>query len=322
MEIICATDNNFVQHCSIMLVSLLTNNKNVNVHILTEGLSIENESIIRTEIENKGGKLSIYKVDSTILSHFPMPKDSNLSHISVATYYRLLITSVLPSTIQKIIYLDCDIIVRNSIEELWDTNLDGFAIAAVKQAGYIDQCWRLKYPEKYGYFNAGVLLINLDYWRKNDISNKLVEYLVNNYDKVVYHDQDAMNSVLHDKCLELSCKWNMTTLYFDFSTLLMFDRDKNGKIINDYKAYKEILPAERKNPTVIHYVSKPKPWQKHCFSKWQLEYFKYAKLTNNFSMISYSKLDNVISLIINRFIMLLYTTYHLTLKRKKYSCHD
>ena len=90
MNVVCATDDNFVQHCTIMLTSLLINNTDVNIFLLTEGLKPQNELIIKQQVEKLKGALEIYLVDTSIIEKFPMPKDTNLSHISRATYYRII----------------------------------------------------------------------------------------------------------------------------------------------------------------------------------------------------------------------------------------
>ena len=84
MNIVCATDDNFVQYCSIMLVSLLINNKDVEIYVLTEGLKPKNQAIITEEVERYNGKVHFCLVDSSIVEKFPMPKIAGLSHISRA----------------------------------------------------------------------------------------------------------------------------------------------------------------------------------------------------------------------------------------------
>ena len=130
MIVVCATDDNFIQHCSIMLVSLLINNRDVEIFVLTEGLKQENMNIIRTEVERYDGIVRFLQVDSEAVEKFPMPQSAGLTHISRATYYRLLISDLLPENIHKAIYLDCDIVINGSLQELWDMKLDGYALAA------------------------------------------------------------------------------------------------------------------------------------------------------------------------------------------------
>jgi len=281
MNIVCATDNNFVQHCAVTLVSILKNNSNdVNIYLLTEGLLKSNESILNELVTSNGGKIKIIKVDSETLKDCPMPPLSELNHISIATYYRLLISKLLPGNIEKAIYFDCDIIVRHNLDALWNYDISKYAIGAVYQIAdwNIDAIKRLGYPVSFGYFNAGVLLINLKYWRDNHISEKLFKYLHLKNEAIVYHDQDVLNGLLHDKCLRLPCKWNMLTGLFRKDILKINDVDE-GKVINYYSDYKNQLLTEKDNPAVIHFVYKPKPWDAGCTHPYQYEYYNYILYT-------------------------------------------
>ena len=284
MNIVCATDDNFVQHCSIMLTSLLVNNSDVQIYVLTEGLKPENEKIIREEIEDKGGKVHFCIVDSSIVEKFPMPDNGSINHISRATYYRLLIPDLLPLDVDKAIYLDCDIIINGSLEELWKIDLTDNALGVVRQIGYGFEAERLGYPIEYGYFNAGVNLINITYWRQNNVTTLLMNYIADNFDKIKFHDQDTLNAVLHKKCLRLPSQWNMTSAAYMFQIAKRGDK-RNGVIIEDYALEKESAYKYRKNPIVIHYVSKPKPWSKNCVHPLYHLYYDYAKKTINYSNI-------------------------------------
>ena len=312
MNIVCSTDDNFVQHCCIMLTSVLKHNDNVVVYLLTEGLKDDNLKKIKEEIESKGGEFRLILVDGTIISQLPMPDINELSHISSATYYRLLITYLLPENIDKILYLDCDIIARKSLKELWEINIDNYALGAVSQIAKetVEEIARLGYPPKYGYFNAGVLLINLDYWRKHKISDRLLNYLVDNYDVIKYHDQDALNFVLHEERLVLPCKWNMMSVYFSKDIFLIKDV-YNGEVINNYIDYGYQLEIEMVDPTVIHYVSKPKPWDSYSVHPFRKEYYKYAEFSIFFNSISQPKKvkSEVFFYIYNIFILKIYKNY-------------
>ena len=285
MNIICSTDNNFVQHCSIMLTSVLVNNDGVVVWLLSEGLTETNLAILKNEVESKGGDLNYILVDSALIAKFPMPKNDLNTHISPATYYRLLMSELLPLDVHKAIYLDCDIIVRASLKEFWDTDISNYAVGAVHQMWKeVEDANRLGYPVEYGYFNAGVLLVNLDYWRTYKISEKLVEYLSSHYETILMHDQDALNAILYDKAYRLPCKWNMLHFFF-FPDSRNIKGVFEGRLITNYSDYKEQLKRNRNNPIVIHYVSKPKPWQKGCLHPYVKEYFNYAKKTKSFSKV-------------------------------------
>lgn len=284
MNIVCATDDNFVQHCSIMLTSLLVNNSDVYIYVLTEGLKSENEKIIRDEVEDKGGKVEFCIVDTSIVEKFPMPEGKHLQHISRATYYRLLIPEILPVEVEHVIYLDCDIIINGSLEELWSLNLEGKALAAALQIGSGFEALRLGYPIEYGYFNAGVNLINMKYWRKNSVSKALIDFISANFSKIKYHDQDALNAVLYDKTLHLLPMWNMTSVFYSFHWKRKGDKH-DGIIVNRYEDEKSNAKSYLSNPIILHYVSKPKPWQRGCIHPLSHLYYDYAKKTLYYNTI-------------------------------------
>lgn len=281
MNLVCATDNNFVQHCCVMLVSVLMNNDDVTIHVLTEGLLPENEQIIAEEVKAHGGTVHFCVVDPTIIDRFPMPPGAELAHISRATYYRLLIPDLLPKEVDKVLYLDCDIVVNHSLEELWQKDLTGYAMAAVTSVGFGREATRLGYPIEYGYFNAGVTLINVDYFRQHDVSRQLMDYIARNYDHIKYHDQDTLNAVLYKQCLHLEAQWNMTPNIYDPDYPLHCDR-VDGRVVNDYAADKRNAREHKADPTIVHYASHPKPWQRNCVHPLYHLYYYYASQTLHF----------------------------------------
>lgn len=267
MDIVCSTDNNYVQHCCCMLASLLENNKDEkhSVHVLSEGLTDEYLKQIEDVVDTYQGQFFYYAVDPSCLKSCPIKATD---HLSIATYYRLLIAELLPTQLDRVLYLDCDIVIDGSLKELWNTLLEGYALAAIEEMGSsaVDVYERLGYDAKYGYFNAGVLLINLKYWRKNDLTKVFFQYMVLHSDKLRAHDQDILNALLHDKCLHVSPKWNVEEAFYHYYMIKKWKKwDKNEM--------KSILF----NPLVLHYSWKPKPWEKSCRHPFRLKYFEYLR---------------------------------------------
>lgn len=123
MNIILATDDNFVQHCCVAMTSVLLNDTDVQFYIFTEGLTQYNVELLTNQVVSYGGKIHICIVDSKIVSKFPMPTYAD-AHISIATYYRLFAAEILPQDIDKVIYMDCDMVARKSFAELWNTDIE------------------------------------------------------------------------------------------------------------------------------------------------------------------------------------------------------
>lgn len=271
MNIACATDNNYVQHCGVMLASLFENNKGEEIHIylLTEGLTGKNKASLENIVKQYGGHFHYCLLDSNLLQKFP-PISNGTPHITLAAYNRLFISNFIPEKETKVIYMDCDMIVCSSLKDLWETNIDNFALGAVRE------CWersqesfiRLGYDCSYFYFNSGLLLINIGYWKSNNVQQRLLEYVRLNPEKLVCNDQDALNATLYAEWTELPFKWNIIPT--------AFYSKREQYILPEYiNSVKEAV----KSPGIIHYFYKPKPWDPGCWHPARKEYFKYAQFT-------------------------------------------
>ena len=172
IHLFLASDDNYAQHSGVVIASILYNHKKdgspIVLHYLYSGVAKEN----REKLE----KLVAGYTNTEIIFHDmgDMFKDIKMKrHVTHATYYRMMIPELVPEEVKKAIYLDIDIIVMEDIEDLWKISIDDYAIAAVEDAGLRDIMPSLKktlsIPVDAKYFNAGILLMNLNYWRKNDV---------------------------------------------------------------------------------------------------------------------------------------------------------
>lgn len=272
MNILLSTDNNYVMPTGVLMHSISINNqKNVCYYLMiNESFSKENENILRQIAKRYGNYISFHIITNKLTSLLPFGKDNMPGHVSIATYYRLFVAQVLPQEVNKIIYMDGDMIVRGSLNELWKTDIENYAIAAVHDMDEKKHIAsnRLPYPMSTGYFNAGMQLINVDYWRKHDCLSIFMSFLKEHGDKVVYHDQDVLNSCLYDKK-----KWVPLTYNF-----------QNGFLYNsEYKDYIAELQDEidetKYKPKIIHYSTYRKPWHINCFHPYSGVWRYYKKKT-------------------------------------------
>jgi lipopolysaccharide biosynthesis glycosyltransferase len=267
MDIVCGVDNNFVQHCGVLMTSVFENNKEeeITFHILTDGLTQKNQLLLEQVASSYNQQIQIYCIDKSILKDCPIRKNDRLN---LATYFRILIPFVLPDSLYKVLYLDCDIIVRKNIKELWSYDISNNPIGAVYDMVVEDirHYNRLCYNRELGYFNAGVLLINLDYWKDNGISNKLLHYIDQYPERTRWHDQDALNGVLIKETVILPFKYNMQNSFFRKDPML---RKEFLIEINQYLS----------DPIILHYSTGNKPWFKGSNHPLKGEYLKYLVLT-------------------------------------------
>lgn len=214
ITILCATDDHYVPYCGIMLTSLYENNRDVEIttYMLTDGLSEYNLDRLSRLAELYKTKIEIITLANDTLPNCPVwPGD----HISAAAYYRLFVAEILPEEITKVLYLDCDIVVARSLRDLWNTDIIDYAAGAVIDSGHFDK----QRNERVGiikaehYFNSGVLLINMDYWRKNHVLDQFLRFINDNKENLRSHDQDVLNAVLKERVKYLSVIYNFQDFY-------------------------------------------------------------------------------------------------------------
>jgi len=248
INIFSVADDNFAPYCGIMLTSVFENNKkhSFNVFILANKLFKKKNADKYRKLEKKYG----HKIEFVIVDDSLIKKHINQegSRWVIATYYKLLVGS-LPDSIHKLLYLDGDIIVTGDLSKLWNTDIDNYALAAVPNVRFEDCPKRFQYPIEAGCFNGGVLLFNLDYWRKYDIGQRCLLFLEENRDRIETEDQDVMNAVLWDKKLFLPITYNYQIMYLleDFFNSQSTERQK--EILETYDS-----------PCIIHYAYFIKPW--------------------------------------------------------------
>jgi len=262
IKIVSATDDNYAQHLGVMLCSLFenSNNNNFDIYIIDDCISEENKNRLHNIITNSNANLFFLKVDKEKYNNFKISY-----HFSHVIYYRISIPELLETSVKKAIYLDCDLIVKDDISNLWNINISDYFIAAAenpKFKRYAD----LKMPINSKYFNSGVMLINLEKWRQCNISDQVLKFIKNNLDKIVLWDQDALNAILYNKWKELPPKWNQQTIMFEID-------------VSETNFTKEEFTEAIENPSIIHYTTSSKPW--HYMNEHPLknEYYKYLKKT-------------------------------------------
>lgn len=273
MEIVCSTDNNYVMPTGIMLTSLFENNQGevVNVHVLDGGLTDKSKAQLSEIAQKYAQSIVYYKMDDGLFIDFPIGNANQACHIhSMATYYRLYMTKILPVELDKIIYLDGDLLVLDSLKGLWNTNLDGYALAAVPDPfnNKVDHYNTLKYPMELGYFNAGVLLVNLKYWRENNVLPDFLKLIKKHPERLVSHDQDVLNYIFRNKKLVLPLKYNMMPEY-------LYRKECRGMLWT----FNNEIEEGQKNPVIVHFTFVPKPWFKDCQNPYRKVFLEYRDKT-------------------------------------------
>lgn len=271
MDIVICTDNNYVMPSGVLICSICENNKGnrIRFHIIgDEKLTEIGKASLQEEVNRYHHSISFYNIDSSLYSFMPTGKEGQPQHITIAAYYRLFLADLLPVDIDKVLYLDCDTIVRHSLKDLWSTDITDYAVGGVTDVfeGLICHYNRLRYPQPLGYFNSGVLLINLAYWRKYKLQDLFLDYLKKYPERLKYYDQDVLNYVLREKKKTLHLKYNVQDCFLRKELFISWE-------------YETELNDAVNDPYIIHYSGGMKPWVKECKNPFRSEFVKYLQCT-------------------------------------------
>lgn len=217
IPIFFATDDNYIPYLDVALRSLIENASieyHYIINVLNTGLKTENIEKVK-RLENNNFTINFCDVSN----HIEPIKNKlrNVYHFSLVTYYRLFIESMFPEY-DKVLYLDCDIVVLGDISKLYNTPLENNLVGACREQIICSQPVFRDYtkvtmgiePEKY--FNAGVLVMNLKKFRECKIEDKF-SYLINKYNfDVLDPDQAYLNVLCKDKVKHLPIGWNKESL--------------------------------------------------------------------------------------------------------------
>ncbi|MEH0833145.1 lipopolysaccharide 3-alpha-galactosyltransferase [Pectobacterium cacticida] len=248
LNIAFGTDKNFLFGCAISITSVLLKNPNqaLAFHIFTDTLDSENCNRFKSLAKQYNTSITLYVVNCDWLKSLP-----NTKNWSYAIYFRFIAIDYFHHYIDRIIYLDSDIVCNGSLQELSELNLKDYIIAAVAEGESLwwEKCAkRLAVSKiKNGYFNSGVLLINLENWHRNNITTKTMMMLIDKdiTNRISYPDQDILNMLLPEHIFFLDNKYN-TQFSINYEL-----KCKRG----------ETYPHPINDKTVfIHYIGPTKPW--------------------------------------------------------------
>jgi lipopolysaccharide biosynthesis glycosyltransferase len=242
--IVCAADNRYAMPLAVMLRSLAENLKRypqVSVWVLDGGVSRRNKRRVAASLPD--GKVKLHWVRP---SHQKLKNVPVFGHVSICTYYRLLMGELLPSALSKVVYLDVDTLVLGDIGELWDKTVSPNVVLAFAEEGCkVSDPYGLSMYRELGmnpdelYFNAGVLLIDLDLWRRGNLGAECLAFIDKYATLINFWDQDALNGVLVSR-------WGG------------FDKKWNSRVHHEWA--KDQFSREVGGMAVIHFASSVKPW--------------------------------------------------------------
>ncbi|MFN5459391.1 MAG: glycosyltransferase family 8 protein [Bacteroidota bacterium] len=269
----CATDKNYAQHLGVMIYSLLVNCSQTNIldfYIVDGGIDSSDREKFLSMRDKFGINIFFLKPDR---SYFDKLKVFEI--YSEATYYRYFLLDTI--SVDRILFLDCDMVIEGDIVELYNVDLKSNIIAAVLEVLSSE-----KHLEKINLkfsFNAGMMLVDCCKWQENKISKKAYNFQIENEGLLKYPDQDSLNFILKDYWLMVPYRWNV---------IARLKLVKYGIGNADYRYIsKNELFNEYSNPKIIHYANRLfKPWYWLDPSPYKKNY-KYYKSNSPWYSIPY-----------------------------------
>lgn len=265
IDVACAPDNNYAQHCAVMLASLFENNKehSIHIHLLHNKLSPANKTGLTKVLKKYNAQFTFYEVDESMLEGA-----SVTHHVSIATYFRLFMPRLINVTITKVLYLDSDLIILKNIGDLWETEISQVYLAATPETMTDSHLKKIGLQSDSKYFNGGVLLINLERWRKLDVFSKSVQLIKNNTIQLTFWDQDIMNILFEKAWKPLDYKWNVSHYFYNDA----WNHTHFGISADRYQQLKS-------DPSILHFSGHIKPWDFYTEHPMKQEYYKYIQYT-------------------------------------------
>ena len=319
MNIMIASNSKYIPFCKVMLASLFEcEDCDIDVYMPYEGLADAEIEELREFICGRFKK-GFFPME--IGAEFKKKVESH-NGISIETYYRILAIDMLPDTVKKILYLDCDMVIQKSLRDLYDTEFTGNTVFAVCEdiIGILNGFHeankkRMNIPAEYSYFNAGVMLMNIEALKAEGACGKLVERIYSDFSRYEYNDQDVLNEMYYDRLIFLpwekyNCppavyyRKNAETLagmgtdgadkfgsgfYLTYSEIKEFTKDPERFAATATDATAEMY----ENAHIIHYMANTKPWSGNrpvstaydIFDKAYFEARKTAALEPDLSVI-------------------------------------
>lgn len=275
LHIALCSDENYIIHAATLISSVLSSCKEfdkITFHLLSNQISENSICKIRFLLDKVPSRyLQVYD-----LSDLGSRLVFDMSYgISVSSYLRLFLGSVIDATVNRIIYLDVDGIVVSSLNKLWSLDLKDNFVAGVYDINTNKSKLKIELSLSDVYINAGMLLISLENWRKYNLEKRFMDFFFSKKGVVYHADQGIINWVCKGRIEILPPKYNVVTSYFDYSYKSQF------KITSPFYRKKEVTEA-LEYPVFIHFTESysNRPWVKGCKHPFRSEYIHYRNQTD------------------------------------------
>lgn len=266
IDIVLCIDERFMPHAAVTLLSTIRATdypERIRFTIISgEQISPSSSEKLSCLVNEFGSKICFECVDDRQLGWLPL----NRQHVSIATYYRLIIADLLPATVKKVIYLDADTVVLDDIKKLWDHDLEGYPIGACPDEGGLMQSRRLGLSVSHRYFNAGIVVLDVEKLRAIDLVTQTQNIYRRYGPYITLQDQDILNILFCDKTSKLPLRWNVG------------QRMLLGNDLEPSYTHQEAVEAAS-SPAIIHFTDSVKPWNIKSYNPYAEFYWYFRNST-------------------------------------------
>ncbi|MBV9481331.1 MAG: glycosyltransferase family 8 protein [Acidobacteria bacterium] len=265
INILLCTNALYLQHAAVCLTSLLTNNPLLFFNIVVVGQSAEvldGQRLRRSLMRFTHHSLSFKKF--TFPANVTVPLNPS-AHYTRDNWIRLWVQDFFSCDVDRVLYLDSDIVVIGDVAPLWNLDLQGALLGAVDIPGSDRGVTSLGLRPEDGYFNSGVLLIDLKQWRQSRALDTLLRYVEAHADLLLDVDQDALNACFSARTKRLDYKWNVIWSFFRDPPLIPLSASE--------------IEGVRREARIIHFNGSKKPWNYFCDHPRRREYDRYLRMT-------------------------------------------
>lgn len=283
IAVVLAADEQFAMPLAVTVKSAINARSSgcaMHFYILDAGFSSTSRSLLADSWKAPGVSVSWLRLDMAQFDELPVS-----GHLSRAAYSRIMMAEMLPESLERVMYLDADMLIRRGLEELWLLPFGSSVCLAVQDVGVpwlnseivlanYEQCRQyIPIPkpvpnyEEFGmsgtapYFNSGLLVVDLKKWRLLEIGQQALSCLKTHKEHALWLDQYALNVVLYDRWRPIDMRWNQG------AHIYLYPDWQNSPLDSD--SFKSL----RDDPFIVHFSSCCKPWHRGCAHPWSNSYF-------------------------------------------------
>jgi lipopolysaccharide biosynthesis glycosyltransferase len=281
ISLVSVCDNHFISLLAALAKSIDVNHRSdelIHYYIVDDNISLRNKQRLERSLANPLLKI-IWVSMSDVLAQMngSLPNDNSSFPLSV--YMRLILPFFLPEDVKKVIYLDVDMLVLEDVAKLWHTDIANKIVAGVvDRSQVVSSSWggiknykELGLLEDTKYFNTGLMLINLDEWKREKITERVFKCIKENQKWLNFPDQYGLNVVFANQWHELDRRWNCVPM------------------------------ANEENPFLIHFIGRKPIFKGYNYNeKYKQFFFSYLKLTEWKDFKQKSEFDRLAKKLFNK----------------------